>query len=113
MDHIFPRSFFTQRILKQKGISSSKWDFYLENYDYIGNLQLLEGIQNEEKSNRDFDDWLQENCSTLEERNRFLERNLIPREIDLGFDNFEEFFREREKLILTKFTADLDTSISP
>lgn len=106
VDHIFPRSFFRRQILKQKGIKSSKWEFYLYNFDYIGNLQLLEGLQNEEKSNRDFSEWFYETYPASEERSLFMTKNYIPQGIDLSFDNFEE----RNKLILSRLSADLSSS---
>ena len=34
--------------------------FYLEHVDLLANLQLLEGIPNQEKNDSDFDDWLNE-----------------------------------------------------
>jgi hypothetical protein len=49
-DHIFPKSFFTDKKLNKKGIEDGKIEFYLNNFNYLANLQLLEGIPNQEKS---------------------------------------------------------------
>ncbi|NTZ20981.1 hypothetical protein EXW96_26710 [Paenibacillus sp. JMULE4] len=58
-DHIFPRSLISSKTkLRKKGIKEDKIQFYLDNYDYIGNIQLLEGVPNQEKSDMEFDKWL-------------------------------------------------------
>ena len=52
MDHIFPKSLFTKKALRKRGISSDKIDYYVNCCNYLGNLQLLEGLQNQEKSGK-------------------------------------------------------------
>lgn len=51
IDHMHPKSGFTKKKLQKRGIPEDSIEFYLENYNYIGNLQLLESIPNIEKSN--------------------------------------------------------------
>ena len=46
--------------LAKKGIPEDKISYYIENVNYLGNLQLLEVTPNEEKNNKDFDEWLKE-----------------------------------------------------
>jgi len=101
-DHIFPKSFFASRKkLVKKGIPEDKHDFYLENYNYIGNLQLLEGIPNEEKSSRDFKEWVEITYPEEELRKDYMRKHLIP-DVDLSFNNFEEFINKRNELILNR-----------
>jgi len=101
-DHIFPRSFFISRKkLAKKGIAEDKHNFYLENYNYIGNLQLLEGILNEEKTNKDFKEWLEITYPKKESRKDYMKKNLIP-DIDIRLNNFKKFFNKRNVLILDK-----------
>jgi uncharacterized protein with ParB-like and HNH nuclease domain len=40
-DHIFPKTLFSRKKLKQFGLQDSKIEFYLNNYNYLANLQLL------------------------------------------------------------------------
>lgn len=101
-DHIFPKSFFTSRKLVEKGISEDKHGVFLKNYNYIGNLQLLEGIPNEEKSSKDFKEWLEITCPDEQSRKDYMEKHLIP-DIYLDFGNFEEFMERRNDLISNKF----------
>jgi len=75
----------------------------LKNCNYIGNLQLLEEIPNEEKSNMDFKAWLKQTYPAEDERKEYMKKHFIPQDVDLSFSNFEEFFRSRNKLILQKF----------
>ena len=96
-------SFFKKSELKKRGISERKQEFYLENYNYIGNLQLLEGLPNEEKSNTDFKAWLEQTYPSEEERKDYMKKHFIPQDIDLSFGNFKEFFEKRNKLILQEF----------
>jgi len=101
-DHIFPKKYFTAKRLKRRGIAGDKVDFYLDNYNYLANLQLLEGVPNQEKASKDFGTWLFETYPNISDRNVFMKKNYIP-DIDLSLENFEEFVSEREKLIVSAF----------
>jgi uncharacterized protein with ParB-like and HNH nuclease domain len=59
-DHIFPKKLFTAKRLKKRGIADDDIEFYLDNYNYLANIQLLEGVPNQEKSGKDFDVWIQQ-----------------------------------------------------
>ncbi len=98
IDHIHPRSHFTRAKLRSKGISEGDFDFYLENVDALPNLQLLEGIPNQEKSATDFDVWLANVCNSASAKADYMKRHLIP-ETDLALSNFREFFEQRKAAI--------------
>jgi len=106
-DHIFPRSFFKKSEMRKKGVPEDKVEFYLENYNYVGNLQLLEGLPNEEKSNTDFKTWLERTYPNKDERKEYMKKHFIPQDIDLSFNNFEQFLKERNKIILQKLKETL------
>jgi hypothetical protein len=101
-DHIFPQHLFTSKRLKKRGIDEDQIDFYLENYNCLANIQLLEGVPNQEKSGKDFDLWLLEKYPNKKDRKAYMERHYIP-DIDLSLENFEEFIEERKKLISAAF----------
>jgi len=105
IDHIYPRSFFTRKKLENKEIGENKIDFYMENYDCLPNLQLLEKIPNIEKLDKDFDMWLKMSYPNEWERKEFMKKNYIPENLDLSFHNFEEFIKERKKLMAEKFRS--------
>lgn len=101
-DHIFPRgSLNSAPKLRRQGINEDAINFCLENYDYMGNLQLIEGISNQEKSDKPFKEWLDSVCSTEQEIKEYKQKHYIPN-VDLDLENFEEFFWKREELIKAK-----------
>ena len=106
IDHMYPKSKFKRNILNKMGITEEEQDFYLENYNYLGNLQLLEAIPNEEKSGMFFDEWMNENYSDTESRKEYMKKHYIP-DVDFSFSNFEEFLTEREKLITLALEKEL------
>lgn len=101
-DHIFPQHLFTSKRLKKRGIDEDQIEFYLENYNCLANIQLLEGVPNQEKSGKDFDQWLLEKYPNKKDRKAYMERHYIP-DVDLSLENFEEFVEERKKLIAAAF----------
>jgi len=103
IDHIFPKSIFKKNQLINRGVSSDKIDFYLDNYNRIANLQLLEDVPNQEKSCINFSEWLKKTFPEVQRRNEYMLKNYIPQDISLELSNFEEFINKREELLLTKF----------
>lgn len=110
-DHIFPKSFFTKKKLTENDITGeNKAEFYLNNFNYLTNLQLLEGIPNQEKSDTDFEEWLCNTYPDKQDRRDYTNKHYIPN-IDLSFDNFENFIIERKKLMANKFKSILELDI--
>lgn len=97
-DHIFPKHLFTINKLKKRGYSDEKIDFYMENFNCLANLQMLEGIPNQEKAGKYFDQWVTEKYPDIERRKEYMRKNYIP-DIGLSFDNFEEFISARKQLM--------------
>ena len=97
-DHIFPKHLFTRSKLSKRSYSEEKIQYYLDNYNCLANLQLLEGVPNLEKSGKLFDQWLIESFPAPADRRIYMERNYIP-DVDLGFDNFKEFIEKRKELM--------------
>ena len=106
IDHIYPKSMFTRAKLLRSGIPEEKIGFYLDNYNYLANLQLLEGTPNEEKSNKPFDEWLDETYPKgTPKRDSYLCTNYIPFDTGLDFENFEQFIEKRKALMTEAFQA--------
>jgi hypothetical protein len=100
-DHIFPKTVFTERKLKKIGLSDDKIEFYLNNFNCLANLQLLEGIKNQEKSKIPFDIWIDEKYPKVIDKKAYMERNYIP-DISFEVDNFKLFIDKRKELIRKK-----------
>ncbi len=107
-DHIFPKTFFKKSQFKKKDIKEDEHEFYLKNYNRIGNLQLLEGQSNEEKSNKDFKEWFEKTYKSKDEQEDFKRKNLIPTNLSLDFTNFKEVFEKRNELITEKLNRVLN-----
>jgi hypothetical protein len=107
-DHIFPKTFFKKSQFKKKGVKEDEQEFYLDNYNRIGNLQLLEGQSNEEKSNKDFKEWFEKTYKSKDEQDDFKKRHLIPTGLPLDFANFKEVFEKRNELIVEKLNRVLN-----
>lgn len=111
-DHIFPRSWFDIKTLSAKNIPNEKHDYYLNTVDSIANLQLLEGLPNQEKSSKDFDQWLGETYKTEDDRRDYMKKHYIPEGISLQFNNFEEFINKRKELLKAKFKKELQLNLT-
>jgi hypothetical protein len=99
IDHIHPRSLFTRSILTKRAIADGDLSFYLENADLLPNLQLLEGIPNQEKNDSEFKDWLSGKYTSDKAVQSFKEKNYIPDDVDLDLRNFRQFVEERRTLL--------------
>lgn len=106
IDHMYPKSLFTRKQLAKKGLDEEDIEFAIENFNYLANLQLLESIPNIEKSNQDFDQWINKTVPP-EAISDYKEKHLIPQNIALTFMNFKEFFTKREELIAEKLRNEL------
>ena len=101
-DHIFPKSFFSSaKKLTTKGIPAEKHKFYLDNFNYLANLQLLEGVLNQEKLNKDFREWFKQTNHTPHSKAEYKAKHRIP-DVDLSFNNFEDCFSKREEILYSK-----------
>lgn len=101
IDHIFPRSMFTERELERRGIPRELWPRWLDHVNDLANLQLLQGIVNEEKSDQEFEAWLQSTEKTPLDITVYCKLHMIP-DVDLSFENFPQFLEARERLIKKK-----------
>ena len=104
IDHIFPKAMFTQSKLQKAGVPEEDIEFYLENFNCLANLQLLEGTPNIEKSDKPFDEWLDETYPTgTPGRDTYMKTNYIPMDSGLRLTNFKDFIGKRKELITEAF----------
>ncbi|MGL2604710.1 DUF262 domain-containing protein [Helicobacter pylori] len=96
IDHIYPKSKF-----KKENKKLDK-DFY-KCGNYLFNLQLLEGTENQAKKDKDPEVWLKEeykdNQQAIEEYKR---KNYIDPNLKLEWGNIKEFREKREEAIIEK-----------
>jgi hypothetical protein len=95
-DHIFPKSEFSIAKLRQRGYKDDRIEQYQQQYNSIGNLQLLSDSENLDKSANAFDIWFASRDTNFKHRHK------IPTITNYGFDNFLEFVEERRKVLTGK-----------
>lgn len=101
-DHIHPRSRFTKPQLARHGITApADVEWFKDRADRIPNLQLLQGIPNQEKWAKPFQEWIEQAYPDEAGRQAYMERHLIP-DVELSFANFREFYEKRRQLMLTE-----------
>lgn len=96
-DHIFPKTEFTKARLSKRGYSEEKIKLYLENYNTIVNLELLEENENKSKNATSFKEWI-----NRRDKN-FKNTHLIPGLDDYDFDHFLDFVYARKELLSRKY----------
>ena len=106
VDHMFPKSSFTAKKLKARGVPESKIDKFMADYNYLGNLQLLEEIPNFEKKAMDFADWLNEKVPTGALTD-YKNKHFVP-DVSLDYSGFDVFLEKREELLIQKLKSELN-----
>lgn len=105
IDHMFPQTIFKRNKVREYGVSKNEIDVFIENYNYLGNLQLLEQIPNIEKNGMELNDWISKTVPTSE-LNDYMKKHYIPN-VSLAVSNFNEFIKERENLLIEKLKLEL------
>ena len=108
IDHIFPKSQFTRPKLLKAGIPEDEIEFYLGAVNSLPNLQILEGIPNQEKSDSEFKKWLDSTCRSNQEKDEYMERHSIPK-VDFSLTNFQGFIDARKTILREKLSKVLKT----
>jgi uncharacterized protein with ParB-like and HNH nuclease domain len=98
-DHIHPKSFFTKKNLKKLGIARDKIEIFIEGFNKLPNLQLLQANQNIEKTDTPFSDWLEKTYGSQTECDSFLMQNYIKPDESLAFEDFPSFISNRRKTL--------------
>ncbi|MFJ5624822.1 DUF262 domain-containing protein [Peribacillus loiseleuriae] len=104
LDHIFAKSLFTKKKLSYNGVSDDKQDIFISECNSIVNLQLLEGIPNQQKSNMMFDEWIVKTYSDQIKRTDYMDKHYIPN-ASLKLLDFDSFIEKRSDLIFNKLKS--------
>lgn len=107
-DHIHPQSFFKKKSLIKAGFDAQEVELFLEQFNKLPNLQLLEATSNIEKSDQLFEDWLNKNFSSPEARESYLRQNLINSSQSLKFADFLAFSEQRKQNLKNQLMRMLD-----
>lgn len=99
-DHIWPKSILLSKKETRvhfPEITDDKYETFRHTCHCLPNLQLLTALQNQEKSDRLFNEWVVNShpCTT----DIYYANNLIPNDQVYTFDKFEEFIENRKSLL--------------
>lgn len=111
IDHIFPKSKFTTKEMIAQNIPRENWHLWLDHYNDLANLQLLQGPVNIAKSDQYFDSWLVNECKTADQLDHYRQVHFIP-DVSLSFKDFPAFLEEREKLLRVRVASEVDVNLS-
>lgn len=99
-DHVHPRKYFTPSRLRQQGIQrEEEQNKYLERFNKLPNLQLLQATPNMEKQDKFLNKWVEENFKNPVGMGQYKDLHLLPTDESLDFDNFINFYEKRKSLI--------------
>lgn len=101
-DHIHPKSLFNKKNLESIGVTGDSLNKFINNYNSLPNIQLIEAISNQQKSAKPFNEWLEQTYQTVEKRNSYKMLHFISENVDLKLMNFLDFFEKRRLLIKTE-----------
>lgn len=110
-DHIHPKSFFNRRKLSKMNIQNSDIEEYMDRYNNLPNIQLLQANMNTEKSDKQLNDWIKETYSK-KEKDSFLIDNHIDLKSSLDFGDFINFYEKRKEILKKKISKVLNVEIS-
>ena len=97
-DHLHPEERFYKT--KPANIDMSTWSRWKNNRNRLPNLQFLEGRSNGSKNDMLLLDFYNE--MNEEQQILFKKQAFIPEDVSMEFENFEDFYEERKKIITKK-----------
>jgi hypothetical protein len=110
IDHIHSRSRFARAKLLKHDVAAEQIEFYMESVDLLANLQLLEGVPNQEKKDTPFETWLAKTFPSKSERSDYFARHYIPY-VKPELANFPEFYDQRRSAIKKKLAEILEVTL--
>jgi uncharacterized protein with ParB-like and HNH nuclease domain len=101
-DHIHPKKYFTHKELIKHGfVDEELRENYINSYNSISNLQLIQETENLEKSATPFSLWLSEHYKD-EDLINYKNLHFIPTDNDLSMVNFLNFHLSRRNILKSK-----------
>ncbi|MFM7675528.1 MAG: hypothetical protein ACKO5F_08055 [Synechococcus sp.] len=101
IDHVFPRSRFSESRLAKEEVPAEDRFEWSDRADRLANLQLLDGVLNEEKSSTLPHDWLAKAFPEEPRHAAFVERHCLGT-VPADFKGFPHFYDARRRVILKK-----------
>ncbi|WP_066347034.1 DUF262 domain-containing protein [Aliarcobacter cryaerophilus] len=112
LDHIHPVSAFSTKKLSNLNLKQEDIVKWQNIKDQLPNLQMLESNLNMSKNDKKLEDWITEEFSTNDSKERFFLSHYYPNKANLNFENFENFFEKRKqnlrKQLIKRFSVKIN-----
>ncbi len=107
IDHVFPRAVFHANRLKALGLSVEECERLQDLKERLPNLQLLEGPDNQSKSDQMPAQWMAETYKKEDDRKDYISRHMLD---GIGNDlkGFEAFYGARRKRLVERILTVLN-----
>ena len=105
VDHIWAKAILlSKKAIKNAYPMATEEDIkqFKDKCHYIANLELLDGLVNQRKDNREFKEWLIAEYPDPEDQKKFMKEHFIPEGVSYDFKEFLPFIDAREKLLAEK-----------
>ena len=103
-DHMYPKSKFKKKYLKEKGVADDKIGIYIGTVNNIANIQLLVAQVNEEKQNTDFDIWFNGQHPNDDDKIQYRTIHMLPN-MEYSYENFLDFIENRRAILREKLKS--------
>ncbi|SEJ51591.1 DUF262 domain-containing protein [Demequina mangrovi] len=98
VDHVFPAALLSRKALRSAGLDDAAVERIEAKRDQLANLQLLEGLVNIAKSDKDPESWSRTQYPDPVAHDAYRARNRLP-DLPTSVHEFEEFFDARRGLL--------------
>ena len=119
VDHIWARSILSSKKAIKKlypSISDDEIEKYKFQLNRLANLQILDAVVNNEKSDTPFDEWMSATYTNNQDLDTYRRTHFIPAHDTYNFNLFLTFVEDREKLLKQKikeaFPSDFDQLVA-
>jgi hypothetical protein len=112
IDHVFPRAVFHARKLKERGFAEDGIARLQDCKDRLPNLQLLQGPDNQSKSDQMPAQWIQETYKKEDHRKDYISRHMLD-EVMTDLSGFDVFYKGRGGRLLERIGTVLNRTGSP
>ena len=109
IDHVFPISRFTTARLRQAGVGEEQIEGFQYQAQRIANLQLLDGVENNEKRAMLPAAWLRQRFPNPSERHAHCERHLLG-EVPEEMAEFDQFYQARHQRLKLRIAELVNTA---
>jgi|SRR5690554_74055 len=98
VDHIFPRSLFSDKKLVNAGVPPEKVSYFSDRFNRLPNLQLLDERANREKTDQLPADWLKAHFADDIRRDAYIERHDLG-QVPPDIRDFDQFYEARRNVL--------------